>query len=239
MAMVGVEMILPMYLQNHSRQKCWSQVWHCCLGRFGLLLMSPVTGSSVWSHRGGKRFAQLGLFLLTIATLPYFFLTESTRPFYYGDLCCADVWDFNGHDAFDDEWDERLITWYDSDMGQQLTTLSVRWQLPWQLLSWFQFCQTSPIWPNRRPVCWKPIRCSINKTFGATLSGYHAAFCWQGFSLIGWILAFFLNTTRCRKKWRSKMKRRWRHDSMVLGSTVIGLYLSFYYDETLQFGAAR
>ncbi len=77
MAMVGVEMILPLYLQIIHGKSALESGLTLLPGALLIAVMSPVTGQ-VFDRIGAKRLAQLGLFFLTIATLPYFFLTTNT-----------------------------------------------------------------------------------------------------------------------------------------------------------------
>ena len=77
MAMVGAEMVLPLYIQNIR----WESTFHSGLmllpGALVMGLMMPITGS-IFDKYGAKRLAISGMLILTAATLPFAFLTSET-----------------------------------------------------------------------------------------------------------------------------------------------------------------
>ncbi|MFT8845167.1 MAG: DHA2 family efflux MFS transporter permease subunit, partial [Schleiferilactobacillus harbinensis] len=74
MAMVGAEMVIPLYLQIIHGKSALESGLTLLPGALLIALMSPVTGA-VFDRIGARRLAQLGLFLLAIATVPYAFIT--------------------------------------------------------------------------------------------------------------------------------------------------------------------
>ncbi|AMV60271.1 Permease of the major facilitator superfamily [Pediococcus damnosus] len=77
MAMVGVEMVLPLYLQIVRGDSAFDSGLTLLPGALMMGVMSPITGR-VFDKIGAKRLAITGMFLLTIGTLPFAFITKTT-----------------------------------------------------------------------------------------------------------------------------------------------------------------
>ncbi|MFC6322729.1 MDR family MFS transporter [Companilactobacillus baiquanensis] len=77
MAMVGVEMILPLYLQIVKGMSAFHSGLTLLPGAILIGIMSPITGRA-FDRFGPKDLARMGMFLLTAGTIPFLFLTKST-----------------------------------------------------------------------------------------------------------------------------------------------------------------
>ncbi|GKQ42334.1 MFS transporter [Companilactobacillus sp. RD055328] len=81
MAMVGVEMILPMYLQIVKGLSAFHSGLALLAGAVMMAIMSPITGRA-FDKYGVKRLATTGMLLLTIGTIPFFYLTKDSSTLY-------------------------------------------------------------------------------------------------------------------------------------------------------------
>ena len=77
MMMIGVEMVLPMYIQNIRGQSAFNSGLLLLPGAILIGIMMPITGR-VFDKYGAKRLAVTGLFISTLATVPLVFLTTET-----------------------------------------------------------------------------------------------------------------------------------------------------------------
>ncbi|WP_218841913.1 MDR family MFS transporter [Lacticaseibacillus absianus] len=77
MSMVGVEMVLPMYIQTIHGESAFHSGLILLPGAIMMGIMSPVTGN-IFDRIGAKRLAQTGLFLLLVGTFPLVTLTADT-----------------------------------------------------------------------------------------------------------------------------------------------------------------
>ena len=81
MAMMGIEMILPLYLQMIKGLSAFHSGLALLLGALITGIMSPVTGAA-FDKYGAKRLATTGMFFLTAGTIPFLFLTKDTSTLY-------------------------------------------------------------------------------------------------------------------------------------------------------------
>ncbi|HAJ53793.1 MAG TPA: MFS transporter, partial [Lactobacillus sp.] len=81
MSMVGVEMVLPMYIQTIRGESAFHSGMILFPGAIMMGIMSPITGR-IFDRIGAKRLAVAGLFLLVTGTLPLMTLTETTPLIY-------------------------------------------------------------------------------------------------------------------------------------------------------------
>lgn len=81
MAMVGVEMVLPLYLQIVRGMNAFHSGLTLLGGALMMGIMSPITGK-LFDRNGAKRLSVAGLFLLSLGTLPFMFLTKDTPTLY-------------------------------------------------------------------------------------------------------------------------------------------------------------
>ncbi|MGM0168230.1 major facilitator superfamily transporter [Enterococcus sp. AZ135] len=77
MAMVGAEMVLPLYIQNIRGESAFHSGLMLLPGALIMGLMMPITGA-IFDKYGAKRLAISGMLILTAATLPFAFLTSET-----------------------------------------------------------------------------------------------------------------------------------------------------------------
>ncbi|MDF7627221.1 DHA2 family efflux MFS transporter permease subunit [Lactobacillaceae bacterium L1_55_11] len=77
MAMYGVEMMLPVYLQNVRGLSPFNSGLTLMWGALFMGFMSPVAGV-LYNKVGVKRLAFVGFAILTLGTVPYVFLTPTT-----------------------------------------------------------------------------------------------------------------------------------------------------------------
>lgn len=77
MAMVGAEMVLPLYIQNIRGESAFHSGLMLLPGALIMGMMMPITGA-IFDKHGAKRLAIGGMLILTAATLPFAFLTQET-----------------------------------------------------------------------------------------------------------------------------------------------------------------
>ncbi|WP_054670683.1 MDR family MFS transporter [Lentilactobacillus senioris] len=79
MAMVGVEMVLPIYLQTiRGDSALESGLTLLPGGALMIGIASPITGRLFDKYGGAKHLATAGMILLTLGTIPFLFLTKET-----------------------------------------------------------------------------------------------------------------------------------------------------------------
>ncbi|WP_225431136.1 MDR family MFS transporter [Limosilactobacillus mucosae] len=76
-AMVGVELVLPLYLQIVHGMSAFHSGLTLLFGAIMMGVMSPITGH-LFDRYGARRLVMTGMFILTIGTLPFAFLTRET-----------------------------------------------------------------------------------------------------------------------------------------------------------------
>ncbi len=81
MAMVGVEMVIPMYLQIIKGMTAFESGLTLLAGALMMGIMSPITGRA-FDRFGAKRLAVIGMFFLTLGSLPFIFITRNTPTIY-------------------------------------------------------------------------------------------------------------------------------------------------------------
>lgn len=195
MAMVGVEMILPLYLQIIHGKSALESGLTLLPGALLIAVISPVTGQ-VFDRIGAKRLAQLGLFFLTIATLPYFFLTTNTPSIFITVIYAVRMFGIsmvmmplttNGMNALTPDM-IRHGTAVNNTVRQVATSMTTAVLIS-VLSNVTNLAKPAASLLKRNPLQYK------QDFLNATLNGYHAAFLLAvGFSLVGWVLAFFLNS---------------------------------------------
>ncbi|WP_210125494.1 MDR family MFS transporter [Staphylococcus sp. GDY8P85P] len=79
MAMYGVEMMLPTYLQNIHGFSPFESGLTLLAGALMLGFISPISGA-LYNKIGIKRLAFVGFLILSLASLPFGFLTDTTSP---------------------------------------------------------------------------------------------------------------------------------------------------------------
>ncbi len=77
LAMIGVEMLLPTYIQNIRGESAFHSGLMLLPGALMLGVMQPITGR-IFDRYGARRLAIVGLTLLVVGTIPFFTLTDKT-----------------------------------------------------------------------------------------------------------------------------------------------------------------
>ncbi|WP_100486268.1 MDR family MFS transporter [Sporolactobacillus pectinivorans] len=77
MAMIGAELVLPLYIQNVRGESAFHSGLMLLPGAIMMGLMSPVTGI-IFDRIGARKLAITGIFILTAGTVPFMFLTIHT-----------------------------------------------------------------------------------------------------------------------------------------------------------------
>lgn len=197
MAMVGAEMVIPLYLQIIHGKSAFESGLTLLPGALLIGLMSPITGT-VFDRIGAKRLAQLGLFILTVSTIPYAFVTQTTPSLYITVLYAVRMFGIsmvtmplttNGMNALDLKM-IRHGTAANNTVRQIATSMTTAIMIS-VLTNVTNNAKPAASLLKADPLAYK------NDFLHATLSGYHAAF-WiaVAFSAAGWILTFFLNQKR-------------------------------------------
>lgn len=79
MSMVGVEMVIPLYLQIVKGMSAFHSGLTLLAGALMMGIMSPITGRAV-DRFGAKRLSILGMTLLTLGSVPFIFITKIRQP---------------------------------------------------------------------------------------------------------------------------------------------------------------
>lgn len=77
LAMVGIEMVLPLYIQNLRGASAFHSGLILLPGALMIGIMSPITGR-IFDRYGARQMAITGMTLLTLGTIPFMFLTETS-----------------------------------------------------------------------------------------------------------------------------------------------------------------
>ena len=77
LAMVGIEMVLPLYIQNLRGESAFHSGLILLPGALMIGIMSPITGR-LFDKYGARKMAITGMTLLTLGTIPFVFLTEQS-----------------------------------------------------------------------------------------------------------------------------------------------------------------
>lgn len=81
MAMVAVELVIPMYLQIVHGMSAFHSGLSLLFGALVMGMMSPITGN-LFDRLGARRLAVTGMFILTVATIPFAFVNRDTPILY-------------------------------------------------------------------------------------------------------------------------------------------------------------
>lgn len=81
MAMVGVELIVPLYLQIIHNMSAFHSGLTLLWGAVFMGIMSPITGN-LFDTYGARKLSIIGMFILTIGTIPFIFLNRDTPTIY-------------------------------------------------------------------------------------------------------------------------------------------------------------
>lgn len=195
MAMVGVELVIPLYLQIIHGMFAFHSGLTLLFGALFMGIMSPITGN-LFDRHGAKRLAVTGMFILTVGTLPFAFITRDTPTIYIVFLYAVRMFGI-------------------SMVMMPVTTAGMN-SLPFNLISHgtavnntlrqvatsvgtaIMISVLTNVTKNNQPghalLKASPLQYK-SQMFDATLMGYHAAF-WFAiiFSILGLILTFFVTS---------------------------------------------
>ena len=193
-AMVGAEMVLPLYIQSVRGESAFHSGLTLLPGALMMGFMSPITGR-LFDKIGARRLATTGMFLLTVGTIPFAFITKATPIIYITTIY--------------------TVRMAGIAMAMMPTTTSGMNALPFQKMSHGTAVNntlrqvaasmgtailisilsnvTKNNLPSKHLLTTQPLLFK-NEAINATLSGYHAAFWFAvGFSALGLILSFFVS----------------------------------------------
>ena len=77
LAMVGIELVLPLYIQNLRGESAFHSGLLLLPGALMIGIMSPITGR-LFDRYGARKMAITGMVILTLGTVPFVFLTEES-----------------------------------------------------------------------------------------------------------------------------------------------------------------
>lgn len=201
MAMVGVEMVIPLYLQIVHGMSAFHSGLTLLAGALMMGLMSPITGN-LFDKYGAKRLAICGMFLLTVGTLPFVWITKDTPTIYIVFLYAVRMFGISmvmmpvttsGMNALS-------VDMISHGTAVNNTTRQVASSVGTAILVSVLTNVTKNNMPSKSLLTQTPFSYKT-AAMNATMSGYHAAF-WIaiGFSVIGFVVAFFLKGSNSNKK---------------------------------------
>lgn len=201
MAMVGVELVVPMYLQIIHGMSAFHSGLTLLFGALVMGAMSPITGS-LFDRYGARRLAITGMFILTVGTLPFAFLNRDTPTIYIIFLYAVRLFGISmvmmpvttsGMNALP----LKLIahgTAVNNTLRQVATSVGTA----------IMISVLTNVTKNNQPAHSLLVQAPIqyrSRMLDATLLGYHSAFWFAiGFSVLGLILAFFIASGRNSRK---------------------------------------
>jgi len=194
MAMIGAEMVLPLYIQNIRGESAFHSGLMLLPGALVMGFMMPITGR-IFDKHGAKRLGIMGMFLLTSATIPFMFLTETTPVIYIIVLYAVRMFGISmvmmplttlGMNSLP----KHLMT---HGTAVNSTLRQVASSVGTAILISVLTNQTKNALPEKSLLKSSPLEYKELAT-SATLNGYHAAFlvavC---FGIIGLITTFFIH----------------------------------------------
>ncbi|WP_261809747.1 MDR family MFS transporter [Levilactobacillus humaensis] len=193
MAMVGVEMVIPLYLQMVKGMSAFHSGLTLLAGALMMGIMSPITGRA-FDRFGAKHLATLGMFLLTIGTLPFIWITKDTSTIYIVVLYAIRMFGIAmvmmpSTTAGMNALPANMIS---HGTAVNNTQRQVASSVGTAILVSVLTNVTKNSMPAKHVLTTNPLSYAKG-AIDATLSGYHAAFGIAiGFSLVALFVAFFL-----------------------------------------------
>ncbi|EHN59686.1 MDR family MFS transporter [Oenococcus kitaharae] len=192
-AMVGVEMIVPLYLQIVHHMSALHSGLTLLPGALMMAVMSPITGRA-FDRIGAKRLSIAGLFLLTAGTLSFVMITQTTPVIYITILYALRMFGISmvmmpATTAGMNALPTNLIA---HGTAVNNTVRQVASSIGTAILISILSNVTNNQMPNQGLLKSSPLAYQV-KAFNATMSGYHAAF-WiaVAFCAAGFVIAFFM-----------------------------------------------
>lgn len=201
MAMVSVEMVVPLYLQIiHGMSAFHSGLTLLC-GALMMGIMSPITGN-LFDRYGARRLATVGMFILTCGTVPFAFLNRDTPTIYIVVLYAVRMFGISmvmmpvttsGMNALP----MKMIphgTAVNNTVRQVATSVGTA------IMVSVLTNVTNAHRPTHALLVRNPLEYKTHM-INATLSGYHAAFWFAvGFAVLGLALTTLLSSTNNAEK---------------------------------------
>lgn len=192
-AMIGVEMIVPLYLQIVHNMSAFQSGLTLLPGALMMAVMSPITGQA-FDRIGAKRLSIAGLFLLTAGTLPFVMITKQTPTIYITFLYAVRMFGISmvmmpATTSAMNALPNNLIS---HGTAVNNTVRQVASSIGTAILVSVLANVTKGQMPGKSLLKSAPLAYKV-KAFSATMSGYQAAFSIAvGFCILGFIIAFFM-----------------------------------------------
>ncbi|WP_143461794.1 MDR family MFS transporter [Levilactobacillus enshiensis] len=197
MAMVGVEMVIPLYLQMVKGMSAFHSGLTLLAGALMMGIMSPITGRA-FDRFGAKRLAIMGMFLLTVGTLPFVWITKDTSTLYIVLLYALRMFGIAMvmMPATTAGMNALPLNMISHGTAVNNTQRQVASSVGTAILISVLTNVTKGQMPAKHVLTTNPLSYA-NGAINATLSGYHAAF-WiaVGFCVIALVVAFFMKGSR-------------------------------------------
>ena len=192
-AMVGVEMIVPLYLQMIHGMSAFHSGLLLLPGALMMAVMSPIAGRA-FDRIGAKRLSIAGLFLLTAGTLPFVLITKETPIVYIACLYAVRMFGISmvmmpvTTEAMN-ALPTKLIS---HGTAVNNTVRQIASSIGTAVLVSVLSNITNSQMPGKSLLKAAPLEYKV-KALNATMSGYQGAFLLAvGFCVFGFIIAFFM-----------------------------------------------
>lgn len=193
MAMVGAEMVIPLYLQIIHGFSAFESGLSLLAGALMMGIMSPITGRA-FDRFGARRLSILGMFLLTAGTLPFVFITRDTATIYIVFLYALRMFGIAMvmMPATTAGMNALPVDLMGHGTAVNNTTRQIASSIGTAILTSVLSNVTDSTKPAHSLLKSNPLGYK-DSYFNATLNGYHAAF-WVAvaFCVIGLVVAFFM-----------------------------------------------
>ena len=195
MAMVGVELVIPLYLQIIHGMSAFHSGLTLLFGALFMGVMSPITGN-LFDRHGARRLAITGMFILSVGTIPFAFITRDTPIIYIVFLYAVRMFGISmvmmpvttdGMNSL-----PYLLISHGTAVNNTLRQVatSVGTAIMISVLTNVTNCNK----PNHSLLKAAPLQYK-SQMFDATLMGYHSTFWFAiAFALIGLCLTFFVTS---------------------------------------------
>ncbi|KRL04577.1 major facilitator superfamily permease [Liquorilactobacillus oeni DSM 19972] len=200
-AMVAVEMIIPLYLQLVHGMSAFHSGLLLLPGALMMAVMSPITGRA-FDRIGAKRLSIAGLFLLMSGTLPFVMITKQTPILYITFLYAVRMFGISmvmmpATTAGMNALPVQLIS---HGTAVNNTVRQIASSIGTAIMVSVLSNVTKGGMPGKDLLKSDPLSYKV-EALNATMSGYHGAF-WLAvaFCLVGFITAFFMKDKSVRTK---------------------------------------
>lgn len=194
MMMIGVEMVLPMYIQNIRGEDAFHSGLTLLPGALLIGIMMPIAGR-ICDKYGAKRLGLTGLFVSTLGTVPLMFLTTETPMLFLTVVYAVRMLGIamvmmpmttSGMNALP----TNMIS---HGTAVNNTIRQIMGSIGTAILVSVLSTATTASAPNAALKATQPLLFK-QEMFDSVLTGYHAAFFMASiFGLVGFILTLFLN----------------------------------------------